>query len=184
MDFGADFRLLEAEVPARLCLRAVAEIQERAAAGDFDNVDNRARHRLYPELAEADVVYLRAPVLQGQPGVRGDILDCENTPAVAKFPWCWVALRTALPDAVFGRVMVSRVDGPGRVATHVDAGAMAVQHRRHHVCLTVEDAEFTVGTTTVRMEPGSVWEINNRRPHSVTNHKGLRLHLIADVVPR
>ncbi len=49
--------------------------------------------------------------------------------------------------------------------------------------MTNDQVLFTVGSQTINMEEGTLYEINNRRKHSVTNRGATdRVHLIVDFV--
>jgi len=71
------------------------------------------------------------------------------------------------------------------VRTHVDGGDMLNVSRRCHIPLiTNKDVFFTVLNTTINMEEGSCYEINNGMPHSVKNSSNFdRVHLIIDLLP-
>lgn len=178
MDFGCDFRY-QGTVGESGVTQVVQELL--SAAHVFDNVDSRARQKIYPELAKSSVVYLRKPYLDQPYEQPGDVVDCVPTEYQSALPLTWALVTRVFHGFLLGRVIVSKMEGPADIAPHVDGGRMAVEHARHHMCLNVEDADFQVGATVVKMLPGQLWEINNRRRHSVTNRSGLRLHLIVDV---
>lgn len=58
--------------------------------------------------------------------------------------------------------------------------------RSHHVHIPIisnADVLFHVGDTSITMQEGEMWEINNRREHAVENQGAIdRVHLILDYV--
>jgi hypothetical protein len=60
---------------------------------------------------------------------------------------------------------------------------MRTSHRIHLPLVTNDGVKFTVGDTTKYLLPGELWEINNRRKHTVMNNgtEG-RVHMIMDFV--
>ena len=70
----------------------------------------------------------------------------------------------------------------GKITPHMDSGfSLTHSHRVHIPLLTNDETHFTVGESTVNMLEGEIWEINNRRLHSVSNNsEAERIHLIID----
>ena len=67
---------------------------------------------------------------------------------------------------------------------HTDSGSRYFQlGRRIHIPIkTNKDVSFTVGTTTLNMQVGKIYEINNLTSHSVENTSTEnRIHLIMDI---
>ena len=83
------------------------------------------------------------------------------------------------------RAVIARM-GPGaRIDPHHDSHpSFACGHRIHVPIATNPRVRFTVDGRPYHLEVGRVYEINNRKTHSVTN-KGTsdRIHLIFDYVP-
>ena len=72
---------------------------------------------------------------------------------------------------------------PGRmIPKHRDHGDTLLRtHRLHKPIVTHENVMFSVGQKQLQMKEGHIWEINNRRKHSVKNGSDIeRIHLIAD----
>jgi len=70
------------------------------------------------------------------------------------------------------------------ISAHQDANfSLTHSHRVHLPIVTNDDVEFTVGGETMNLPEGALFEINNRRMHSVDNKGGAdRIHLILDFV--
>lgn len=72
----------------------------------------------------------------------------------------------------------------GTIPAHQDLNfSLTHSHRVHVPIVTNPDVLFTVGEETLHLPPGEVYEINNRRMHSVENEGDeARVHLILDFV--
>ena len=84
------------------------------------------------------------------------------------------------------RMILARLAPHGIIPPHGDQGySLLHAHRIHMPIISQGDALFTVGDTTKQLIEGEVWEINNKRTHSVTNFcDSPRVHLISDwVIP-
>ncbi len=70
------------------------------------------------------------------------------------------------------------------IAEHQDKNfSLAHSHRIHLPIITNDQVLFTVGSETINMREGQLFEINNRRMHSVHNNGADdRIHLILDFV--
>jgi len=84
----------------------------------------------------------------------------------------------------FIRMILVKLLANGSIPRHVDQGeTLAKSHRMHLSIITNEQNLFSVGDTEVHMQPGELWEINNRREHGVVNGGSEdRIHLIVDYV--
>ena len=84
----------------------------------------------------------------------------------------------------FVRANVVRMRPGGEIQEHTDNNFSLVHsHRVHLPIITNDDVWFTVGAETINMKEGHLYEINNRRTHSVRNEgKDARVHLIMDYV--
>ena len=74
---------------------------------------------------------------------------------------------------------------PGEaIAEHRDMNfSLAHAHRVHVPIITNDRVAFTVGGETLNIPEGEIYEINNRRPHSVRNEGDEpRVHLVLDYV--
>ena len=84
----------------------------------------------------------------------------------------------------FVRVTLVRLKAGGSIAEHRDMNfSLTHSHRIHLPIVTNDEIWFSVGNETINMREGQLYEINNRRLHSVEN-KGAddRVHLILDYV--
>lgn len=70
-----------------------------------------------------------------------------------------------------GRVIVTRLP-PGKTITpHVDGGAPATYYTRFQIVLqSFPGVVFNIGPEAVMFRPGEVWQINNKKEHSVINN--------------
>ena len=84
----------------------------------------------------------------------------------------------------FVRATLVRLQAGGSIAEHRDMNfSLTHSHRVHLPIVTNDEVWFSVGSETINMREGQLYEINNRRLHSVEN-KGSddRVHLILDFV--
>lgn len=72
----------------------------------------------------------------------------------------------------------------GEITEHRDMNfSLTHAHRVHVPIITNDKVWFTVGGETLNIPDGEIYEINNRRPHSVVNEGDEpRVHLIMDYV--
>ena len=84
----------------------------------------------------------------------------------------------------FVRASVVRLRAGGIITPHTDNNfSLAHSHRVHVPIVTNEQVLFAVGSQTIHMGVGEIYEINNRRNHSVMNRGDSgRIHLILDFV--
>jgi len=84
----------------------------------------------------------------------------------------------------FIRATLVKLRAGGSIDEHTDNNFSLVHsHRVHLPILTNDQVLFTVGSQTINMEEGALYEINNRRKHSVANRGDTdRIHLIMDFV--
>lgn len=84
----------------------------------------------------------------------------------------------------FVRVIFTKLLPGGIIPPHGDDGFSLMHAHRVHVPLISDGmTEFTVGNTTRALGVGEIWEINNRKTHSVHNKgENARVHMIADWV--
>jgi quercetin dioxygenase-like cupin family protein len=84
----------------------------------------------------------------------------------------------------FVRASLVRLIAGGEIPKHRDHYfSLSHSHRVHVPVTTNDEVAFRVGKETINMRPGELIEINNRRPHSVSNNgDDGRVHLILDFV--
>jgi hypothetical protein len=84
----------------------------------------------------------------------------------------------------FARMLFVKLVPGGSIPPHFDTGrSMRTSHRIHLPLVTNDGVLFTVGATTLNLLPGELWEINNRRKHTVCNNGSeSRVHMIMDFV--
>jgi quercetin dioxygenase-like cupin family protein len=84
----------------------------------------------------------------------------------------------------FIRASLVRLRAGCSIAEHQDKNfSLAHSHRVHLPIITNDRVRFTVGKETINMREGQLFEINNRRLHSVHNDGTEdRVHLILDFV--
>lgn len=93
-----------------------------------------------------------------------------------------------LEDLVGGKVVRSEVINMlpnSRIRSHVDRSDVLYLSRRFHIpIITNPNCTFTVEKEEFHLEQGNLYELNNRRYHSVKNDSDEnRIHLIIDVIP-
>jgi hypothetical protein len=86
--------------------------------------------------------------------------------------------------AYFIRASFLRLLPGAAIAEHRDLEfSQAHSHRVHVPVITNDQVWFTVGGETLNIPEGEIYEINNRRPHSVRNEGDEpRVHLVLDYV--
>jgi hypothetical protein len=84
----------------------------------------------------------------------------------------------------FIRANLVRLRPGGEIAEHRDQNfSLTHAHRVHVPIITNDRVWFTVGSETLNIPEGEIYEINNRRTHSVRNEGDApRVHLILDYV--
>lgn len=84
----------------------------------------------------------------------------------------------------FIRATLVRLKAGGTINPHEDNNFSLVHsHRIHLPIITNAGVQFTVGADTLAMPAGELYEINNRRRHSVRNDSDTdRVHFILDFV--
>lgn len=84
----------------------------------------------------------------------------------------------------FIRAKFARLLPGDTIAEHRDLNfSLAHAHRAHVPIITNDQVWFTVGGETLNIPEGEIYEINNRRPHSVRNDGDCpRVHLVLDYV--
>lgn len=84
----------------------------------------------------------------------------------------------------FIRVSLVRLKAGCTIAKHQDMNfSLTHSHRLHLPVITNDKVWFTVGSETLNLREGQLYEINNRRLHSVANQGDAdRVHLILDFV--
>ncbi len=84
----------------------------------------------------------------------------------------------------FIRATLVRLRSGGAIDEHTDNNfSLTHSHRVHVPLITNDKVQFVVGSESVHMAAGTIYEINNRRLHSVRNDGDAdRIHLILDFV--
>jgi hypothetical protein len=84
----------------------------------------------------------------------------------------------------FIRIILTRLPAGAEIKPHIDEGESLKRcHRIHLPIISNPGSQFCVGQLKFHMPEGEVWEINNRRTHSVRNAgTDGRVHLILDYV--
>lgn len=84
----------------------------------------------------------------------------------------------------FIRINLVNLRAGGMIPRHRDKGYwLTHSHRVHVPIITNDQVHFAVGNDTINMKEGEVFEVNNRRVHSVVNEGAEdRVHLILDWV--
>ncbi len=84
----------------------------------------------------------------------------------------------------FIRANLVQLKSGGEIPPHTDGNfSLTHSHRIHLPIITNDDVRFTVGSETINLKEGELYEINNRRAHSVKNAGSEdRVHLIMDYV--
>tara|TARA_Y100000004_G_C8955092_1_gene430425 strand:+ start:1528 stop:2067 length:540 start_codon:yes stop_codon:yes gene_type:complete len=84
------------------------------------------------------------------------------------------------------RMQLSNMRGGAQIKPHVDSGLQFVfSHRIHIPIFTNDSVDFFVDDNKFNLECGKIYEINNKKKHSVINHNPddhHRIHLIIDYV--
>jgi|688.fasta_scaffold191438_3 hypothetical protein len=93
-----------------------------------------------------------------------------------------------LEELVVGKVIRSEVINllpNSRIRTHKDRSDLLYVSRRFHIpILTNKECTFTVEREVFQLESSTLYELNNRKYHSVENSSNEnRVHLIIDVLP-
>lgn len=81
------------------------------------------------------------------------------------------------------KLMFARLPSDCSIPKHIDSAPIFDDTHRLHVPLQTNDnVIFTVGGEHVVMSENNLYEINNKRPHSVANNGDTdRIHLIIDI---
>lgn len=88
-------------------------------------------------------------------------------------------------DGVVIRSEVISMPANTRIRTHKDQGELLYVSRRFHIpIITNKDCIFTVEKEIFYLKEENIYELNNRKYHSVNNNSNEdRVHLIVDVLP-
>lgn len=80
-------------------------------------------------------------------------------------------LMRRVDGVALGRVMLTRLKPGKRIYPHADAGAPAEYYTRYQIVLqSLPGCTFRIGEETAQFPSGSVWWIDNRTEHEVTNN--------------
>jgi len=88
------------------------------------------------------------------------------------------------PSTNVSRCQIASLPPGATIKTHRDGGILAAIHRVHLPIISTDLCEFVIDDEPVTLDEGTVYELNNVRPHSVTNRgPDTRYHLICDLLP-
>jgi len=92
----------------------------------------------------------------------------------------------SLVDGKVVRCEVINMSPNSRIRTHKDTSDLLYLSRRFHVpIITNKDCTFIVEEQSFHLEEGNLYELNNRKYHSVQNFSNEnRIHLIVDILPK
>ncbi len=94
-------------------------------------------------------------------------------------------MRPHYPDTQIFRVQFARMPAGGVIEPHWDVGFLKLVHRLHVPVITNENVIFTIDDENFYLEPGWLYELNNRARHSVANNSTeSRVHLLVDLLPK
>jgi quercetin dioxygenase-like cupin family protein len=90
----------------------------------------------------------------------------------------------AVEDGYFIRILLTRLSPDAYIPPHRDFNDTIMRSHRYHLAIrTNKLVEFGIADKVQHMAPGEIWEINNRKKHSVRNlSQEARVHLILDYV--
>lgn len=88
-------------------------------------------------------------------------------------------------NSKLARSMLIRLPASKKIQPHPDSGHYLMSvHRCHIPIQTNPEVMFTVGQTTINMQVGQGYEINNSKWHYVSNNGTTdRVHLLIDLLP-
>lgn len=88
-------------------------------------------------------------------------------------------------DGKSGLIIYANLPPNKKIPKHSDPGYyLSIVHRLHIPIFTNENCYFHLDDTTIHMEEGRLYEINNLMNHSVENKGDSdRVHLIVDIIP-
>ena len=97
----------------------------------------------------------------------------------------FIAFLENLYNGTVYKAMFTLLPDGGKIPPHVDRGVGLLTTHRCHLVVTAEaGVDFIVGEVNNYFAPGTLFEFNNARVHSVTNNSGAaRVHLIVDILP-
>lgn len=138
-----------------------------SAHKDTDSIFLRMGDLIYPSDVFNEIDSYTCQVLADSPKVMDVISDCMRLVRASRV----------------GRVMLVNLRPGGVITPHKDQGDYCKAFRRFHLpILTNPGVSFTCGEDTEYMEPGVLYEIDNRLEHSVRNNSSEgRVHLIIDM---
>ena len=171
-------------VPQEYIEGVIHEINDLGCS--FGSENWRESHPDSPHL-DTESIYLRMPEEISVNSVFNELLATTTV-------WgrCSPITMRVVMDAMhllnlveLGRVMLVKLKPGGKITPHPDEGAYCAYYNRYHIpIVTNDDVLFTVGEKTVNMGAGELWEINNKKVHSVVNNGDTdRIHLIFDARP-
>jgi len=96
----------------------------------------------------------------------------------------FIAFLEKFYSGIVYKAMLTLLPKGGKISPHVDSGECLLNIHRCHLVITSETGvDFMVGNVTNYYAPGTLFEFNNSREHSVTNNSDAdRVHLIIDML--
>jgi hypothetical protein len=103
----------------------------------------------------------------------------------AKLVQPFIAFLENLYSGIVYKAMLTLLPDGGKIIPHADRGVGLLTIHRCHLVVTAETGtDFMVGDVNKYFAPGTLFEFNNSRVHSVTNNSEAdRVHLIIDILP-
>jgi len=94
-----------------------------------------------------------------------------------------LALMNQVQAIRLGRVIITRLPPGKEVTPHVDGGAPAEYYQRYQIALQcMPGNKFIIAGEEVSFKTGEIWQIDNRKIHSVVNNSADdRIVMIADL---
>jgi hypothetical protein len=89
-----------------------------------------------------------------------------------------------VPKVPIRRIIFTRLQPHKGIPKHRDSGWFLEHHRRIHIpIVTHPDIRFRAGDHWQHLAPGTLYELNNQRPHAVRNPTDVaRIHMIVDIM--
>jgi hypothetical protein len=163
----------------------VSKIVEYVREFESEWFIDTSRQELYPIHKHTNTYFVYSYDMDWKPGyVYKPELKCDK-PELLELVNPIIKRLEEIHDGKVGRCLFIKLAAGKTIEPHSDGGEYLKIGRRHHIAIiTNQKVGFQVGDTTIHMQPGECWEINNTRFHSVWN-RGTedRIHLLVDIIP-
>ena len=112
-------------------------------------------------------------------------LNYAPKPLEAAVRSCCQRILAQYPGGSILRLMLTELPAGSAIPRHRDAYALLEQtHRCHLPVVTNPDVTFMIDDVDYHLAAGEAYEVDNMRPHAVTNAGSeRRIHLICNVLP-